>query len=98
VIRRAADGMPLSGCPLDIPANRPSSALAGLDLAALIENADPAERQWVLDWLEQQAIKLHALLANPPETHPPAPAGARRLAAAADRRPRRLKVAKAVTI
>jgi hypothetical protein len=95
VIRRAADGLPLSGCPLDLPAHRPSSALAGLDLAALIEHADPAEKRWVLDWLEQQAVKLHALLTNPPETLPSLPAGGRTMAAVADRRPRRMKLPKA---
>jgi hypothetical protein len=98
VIRRAADGLPLAGCPLDLPAHRPSSALAGLDLAALIEHADAAEKRWVLDWLEQQAIKLHALLANPPEPLAVSPAGSRRSNAVAERRPRRLKMAKAVTV
>jgi hypothetical protein len=97
VIRRAADGLPLSGCPLDLPAHRPSSALAGLDLAALIENADPAEKRWVLDWLEQQAAKLHAVLTNPPETHEGLPAGAQTLTSVADRRTRRMKLPKAIT-
>ena len=89
VIRRAADGLPLFGCPFDLPADRPSSALMGLDLAALIANADPAETRRVLDWLEQQAIKLHALLTNPPETEA--------LSVVADRRPRRVKLRKIVT-
>ena len=97
VIRRAADGLPLSGSPLDLPANRPSSALAGLDLAALIENADPAETRRVLEWLEQQAVKLHALLMNPPQTAEPLVAGHRAVSAVADRRPRRMKLPKAVT-
>jgi Hint domain len=68
LIRRAADGMALPGCPLDLPALNPSSTLADLDLAALIANADPAETRRVLDWLEQQAIKLHAMLTIMPET------------------------------
>jgi hypothetical protein len=79
VIRRAADGVALPGCPLDLPAHNPSSALADLDLAALIENADPAETRRVLDWLEQQAIKLHAILTTVPETtsgQPPVAIGA----------------------
>jgi hypothetical protein len=101
VIRRAADGTPLSGSPLDLAANRPSSALAGLDLAALIENADPAETRRVLDWLEQQAVKLHALLTNPGQTSEPATVGALAsvgaISAVADRRPRRMKLPKTVT-
>jgi hypothetical protein len=91
VIRRAADGLPLPGCPLDLPAHRPSSALTGLDLAALVENADPAEMRRVLDWLEQQAVALHALLINPSAAHNPVPAGARVLSSETDRRPRRTK-------
>jgi Hint domain len=97
VIRRAADGLPLSGCPLDLPADRPSSALAGIDLAALIENADPAEKLWVLDWLEQQAIKLHALLTRTPETDEALPTQGQTLSAGSDRRPRRMKLPKVVT-
>jgi hypothetical protein len=97
VIRRAADGLPLTGCPLDLQANRPSCALAGIDLAALIENADPAEKRWMLAWLEQQAIKLHALLTTPPDPDEPLPAGAEALSAGADRRPRRMKLHKATT-
>ena len=62
-IRRAADGLALLGCPLALPASRPSIALAELDLAALIKDADPAETRRVLDWLEQQSLKLHARLA-----------------------------------
>lgn len=98
VIRRAADGLPLSGCPFDLPAHRPSSALAGLDLAAMIENADPAEKRWVLDWLEEQAVKLQALLTSPAETNEAPPVGAQVLAADADQRPRRLKLPKSVTL
>ena len=92
VIRRAADGLPLSGCPFELPAHRPSSALAGLDLAALIENADPAEKRWVLDWLEQQAAKLQALLTSPAETHEALPAGVDALSAGIDHGPRRRKL------
>jgi hypothetical protein len=97
VIRRAADGLALAGCPLDLPVERPSNALAGLDLAALIEHADPAEKRWVLDWLEQQAVKLHALLTHPTETHEPLPGPVQGLSDEADRAPRRLKLPKVVT-
>jgi len=97
VVRRAADGMALAGCPHDLPANRPSSALADLDLAALIEHADPAEKRWVLDWLEQQAIKLHALLTNPAEPHEPPPPSPKTLPHTLDRRPRRMKLPKVLT-
>lgn len=55
----------LPGCPITLDIPRPSSALSGIDLASLVENADPAETRRVLDWLEQQAVKLHALLATP---------------------------------
>jgi hypothetical protein len=98
VIRRAADGQPLSGCPFELSAHRPSSALAGLDLAALIANADAAERRRVLDWLEQQAVKLHALLTNPQDGQGPQAAGAQALSAGADHRPRRMKLPKVVTL
>ena len=98
VIRRAADGLPLSGCPLDLPAHRPSSALTGLDLTALLETTDPAEMRRVLEWLEQQAIKLHALLVSPSEAPTPLPAGARAMASETDRRSRRMKLPKAVTV
>jgi hypothetical protein len=95
--RRAADGLALAGCPLDLPANRPSSALAGLDLAALIEHADPAEKRRVLEWLEQQAVKLHALLINPPQAHDPQPSAVQALSDSVDRQPRRMKLPKVVT-
>ena len=97
VIRRAADGLPLSGCPLSLPVARPSSTLAGLDLAALIEHADPAETRRVLDWLEQQAVKLHALLTTLPDTHEMLPAVGEVMSADVDRRPRRMKLRKVVT-
>jgi hypothetical protein len=98
VIRRAADGLPLSGCPLVLPAHRPSSALAGLDLVALVAHADPAEKRWVLDWVEQQAVKLQALLTSQPELREPPPARLQVLTAATERKPRRLKLPKAVTL
>ena len=97
LVRRAADGLALAGCPLDLPANRPSSALAGLDLAALIEHADPAEKRRVLEWLEQQAVKLHALLINPPQAHDPQPSAVQALSDSVDRQPRRMKLPKVVT-
>jgi hypothetical protein len=50
------------GCLFDFPASRPPTALADLDLAALIANADATETHRAPDWLEQQALRLHALL------------------------------------
>ena len=98
VIRRAADGLALSGCPFDLPAHRPSSALASLDLAAMVEHADLAEKRWVLDWLEQQAVKLHALLTSPADATPAPLSAVQTLAAGAGERPRRLKLPKSVTL
>jgi hypothetical protein len=69
VIRRAADGLPLPGCPLHLPARRPMSILAAIDLPALVEHADPSEMRWVLSWLEKEADKLRAILANSNCTH-----------------------------
>jgi hypothetical protein len=100
VIRRAADSQPLAGCPLDIPANPPSSQQACLALSGLIENANLAEKRWVLDWLEEQAVKLHGLLVNAPEPEPepqpPPPPLRRPSSSVADRRPRRMKLHKAL--
>jgi len=95
LVRRAADGQPLPGCSLDLPAHPPSIALAALNLATLIEHADMAEKLRVLDWLEQQAVTLHDLLTNPAEAQSSLPAETRRLAAVANRRPRRMKLPKA---
>jgi hypothetical protein len=94
VIRRAADGLALPGSPLDLPARLPSNALVGLDLAALIENADAAETRRVLDWLEQQAVKLHARLTAAPDVRPPLNDRTPAVSVVADRRPRRIKVPK----
>ncbi|MCB8879028.1 Hint domain-containing protein [Acidisoma cellulosilytica] len=59
-VRRAADGKTLNGCPFSFSAIAPSSALTDLDLAAMIEEADLPETLRVLEWLERQAVKLHA--------------------------------------
>jgi hypothetical protein len=98
IVRRAADGLALPGCPLDLPARLPSNALLGLDLAVLIENADPAETRRVLDWLEQQAVKLHTRLLTVPDSRPPLNGRAPAVAVVADRRGRRIKVRKTVRI
>jgi hypothetical protein len=89
-VRRAADGQPLPRCSLDLPAHPPSIALAALNLAKLIENADTAEKLRVLNWLEQQAVNLHALMTDPAEVQSSLQADTRSLAAVASRRPRRL--------
>ncbi|GAB0119400.1 Hint domain-containing protein [Acidisoma sp. 7E03] len=64
IARRAADCLPLPGMPAVLPAHGPAEALAGLDLAAMINGADLTEAQRVIAWLEQQAVKLHALLTD----------------------------------
>lgn len=66
VARRAADCLPLPGVPFVLPPHRPAEALADLDLAAMIHGADLSEAQRVIAWLEQQAVKLHALLTEGP--------------------------------
>jgi hypothetical protein len=68
LVRRAADGAVLGGSPFTVPAIAPSSTLANLDLAAMIEEADLSETRVVLEWLERQTAKLHArLIATEPE-------------------------------
>ncbi len=62
VVRRAADGTPLEGSPFTVRPIAPSSALTDIDLAAMIAEADLAETRRVLEWLERQAVKLHARL------------------------------------
>ncbi|HTI02942.1 MAG TPA: Hint domain-containing protein [Acidisoma sp.] len=64
VVRRAADSHPLPGSPFPLEAHGPSEALAGLDLAAMVNGADLCETRRVIAWLEQQAVKLHALLVD----------------------------------
>jgi hypothetical protein len=62
LIRRAADGLALGGSAVTVPAIAASNALTDLDLAAMIEEADVSETRRVLEWLERQAVKLHARL------------------------------------
>ncbi len=96
-IRRAADGLALLGCPLALPASRPSTALAELDLAALINDADPAETRRVLDWLEQQSLKLRArLIAAEAPPPPPLTDRVEDIPLLSERRLRRIKGPKVV--
>jgi hypothetical protein len=96
LIRRAADGQALPGCPIDLAPRLTSHCLAGLDLATLIENADPAETRRVLAWLEEQAMKLHARLVTASEAHAKTNSRAAAVSVVADRRQRRMKLPKAV--
>lgn len=64
VVRRAADGHALPGSPFALAAHGPSEALANLDLAAMVREADLSEKRRVIAWLEQQAVKLHAALVD----------------------------------
>ena len=74
IVRRAADGQALEGGTFSFPAVTPSSALIDLDLAAMIEDADLSETRRVLEWLERQAVKLHArLVATDPANSPTGP-------------------------
>jgi hypothetical protein len=74
IVRRAADGQALEGGTFSFPAVAPSSALIDLDLAAMIEDADLSETRRVLEWLERQAVKLHArLVAIDPANSPTGP-------------------------
>lgn len=76
-VRRAADGKPINGGPFAFSAVTPSSALTDLDLAAMIEEADLPETLRVLEWLERQAVKLHARLVaiDPANSSTPPDAG-----------------------
>jgi hypothetical protein len=96
VIRRAADGLALPGCPRELPRRLTSDSLAGINLASMVENADPAETRRVLAWLEEQAVQLHARLSAPPEPRAAMAGTALSLTMATDRRPHRIKLAKAV--
>lgn len=95
VVRRAADGLSFPGCPFDFPASPPSSALTDLDLVALIDSADLGEKRRVLEWLEQQTMKLHARMAAG-EIAPPPAKSARKTVPVGEPRPRRLKPQKCV--
>ncbi len=64
VVRRAADGRSLPGSPFPLRAHGPSETLIGLDLAAMVNGADLCETRRVIAWLEQQALKLHAVLTD----------------------------------
>ena len=83
IVRRAADGKTLNGCPISFSAITPSSALTDLDIAAMIEESDLPETLRVLEWLERQVVQLHArLVAIDPANSTTAPE-----AAAAGERP-----------
>jgi hypothetical protein len=64
MVRRAADGRSLPGSPFPLSAHGPSKALIGIDLASMVNGADLSETQRVIAWLEQQAVKLHAMLVD----------------------------------
>lgn len=64
IVRRAADGKPLTEVPLDIKPYTPSDALAGLDLSELMARADLSEARQVLSWLEQEVGKLRVYLSD----------------------------------
>lgn len=100
VVRRAADGLALPGCPVELAPRHPSSALTQIDLTALVADADPAETRRILDWLEEQVVKLNRILLAPQEILAPVIAPVRRtpVSIVAEPKPRRLKPSLAVQV
>jgi hypothetical protein len=71
--------------------------LGGIGMLDECREVEPGEKRRVLEWLEQQAVKLHALLINPPQAHDPQPSAVQALSDSVDRQPRRMKLPKVVT-